>query len=469
MENQIQESYTPGSACQSKQGDISRKPEKQSPTAVGIIAEYNPFHNGHAYQIQKARELSGADYCVVVMSGDFVQRGAPAIFDKYTRTKMALLSGADLVLEIPPVFAASSAEDFSACGVSMLDRLGVVSHLCFGSECGDIDILRSLADILYREPEEFSRLMKEYLKQGNTYPQARAMALADFFKEDNRNQFPDFDDVLSSPNNILGIEYCKAIQKRNSSLIPVTIKRQGKDYHDMELADHSDAVSGNCTALCPPFAGDTCSFAFSSASAIRKAVKETGSGISSSLKSQVPPAVWELMAETTPMFLDDFSALLSYRLLELHRHQIPFERFGDVSSELAVRIDRQLLDFASFENRIQALKTRQYTYTRISRCLLHILLHMTEEDIRFRKQHDYLSYIRVLGFRKDAAGLLKAIKKASAMPFITKTADASRILDSDSYQEFLSDLFCSHIYQSAAEQKSGILRKNEYTQSVILV
>lgn len=444
-----------------------QKASNRSSAAVGIIAEYNPFHNGHAYQIRKARELSGAGYCVVVMSGDFVQRGAPAIFDKYTRTKMALLSGADLVLEMPPVFAASSAEDFASCGVSMLDRLGVVSHLCFGSECGDIDILQSLADILHREPEEFSMRMKGYLKQGYTYPHARAMALADFFKQGN--PFPNFDDVLSSPNNILGIEYCKAIQKRNSSLIPVTIKRQGKDYHDLELADGSDTVSGGRTALFPSFSDDTCCSVFSSASAIRKAVKETGSGISSSLKSQVPPAVWELMAETTPMFLDDFSALLSYRLLELHRRQIPFERFGDVSGELAARIERQLLDFSSFENRIQALKTRQYTYTRISRCLLHILLDMTEEDIRSRKRRDYLSYIRVLGFRKDAEGLLKAIKKASAMPFITKTADASRILDPDSYQEFLNDLFCSHVYQSAAKQKSGILRKNEYTQSVILV
>lgn len=452
-----------------KQEYILRKPEHRPPTAVGIIAEYNPFHNGHAYQLQKARELSGADYCVVAMSGDFVQRGAPAIFDKYTRTRMALLSGADLVLEMPPVFAACSAEDFAACGVSMLDRLGVVSHLCFGSECGDISLLRNLADILCREPEEFSQLLKGYLKQGNTYPQARARALADFLKEGGRNLSHDFDNVLSSPNNILGIEYCKAIQRRNSALIPITVRRQGKDYHDLELMDCSDAVSGSWTSPDSSFTGNTCGSAFSSASAIRKALKENEGGICEPLKSQVPPAVWELMREATPVFPDDFSALLSYRLLELHRHQIPLARFGDVSGELAARIERQLLDFTSFENRIQALKTRQYTYTRISRSLLHILLHMTEEDIRFRKQHDYLSYIRVLGFRRDAGELLKAIKKASAMPFITKTADASRILDPDSYQEFLSDLFCSHIYQSAAEQKSGILRKNEYTQSVILV
>ena len=141
---------------------------KNSPLeqVVGIIAEYNPFHNGHAYHIQEAKRHSNAKYCIVVMSGDFVQRGGPAIFDKYIRTHMALLGGADLVLEIPPAFATSSAEDFAACGVALLDRLGIVTHLCFGSECGDSKILNELAQILSEEPEDFSQYLKEFVSNG---------------------------------------------------------------------------------------------------------------------------------------------------------------------------------------------------------------------------------------------------------------------------------------------------------------
>ena len=172
------------------------KQSRSSVSAVGIIAEYNPFHNGHAYQLKKALELSESDYCIAAISGDFVQRGGPAVFDKYTRTAMALDAGADLVVELPPIFASSSAEDFAACGVALFDALGVVGHLCFGSESGDLDLLA-------KEPEEYQLALRQYLKEGYTFPQARAAALSSY----DRSIDPEF---FNLPNNTLGIEYLKA-------------------------------------------------------------------------------------------------------------------------------------------------------------------------------------------------------------------------------------------------------------------
>ena len=163
---------------------------------AGIIAEYNPFHNGHHYQIEQVRRQTGADYVIAVMSGDFVQRGEPAIFDKYTRTNMALRGGADLVVELPTLFATSSAEDFSACGVALLEKLGT-DILCFGSESGNLELLQKAADILVAEPEGWSILLQKYLKQGESYPSARSKACAEYTRE------PELSELLSSPNNIL--------------------------------------------------------------------------------------------------------------------------------------------------------------------------------------------------------------------------------------------------------------------------
>lgn len=414
------------------------KKDKKRPPVVGIVAEYNPFHNGHAYLIQEARRLSGAACCVVAMSGDFVQRGAPAVFDKYARARMALLCGADLVLEIPPLFAVSSAEDFAACAISLLDHLKIVTHLCFGSELGELEPLVKTAEVLCREPEEYRAALKQALKLGLTFPQARIKALGQ----------PSA--LLSSPNNILGVEYLKALIKRGSPMIPVTVRRRGNGYHDSQLP----ALKSSC---------------FGSASAIRKALSSSCPGTDNLLKSQVPPPVWEIMQALRPVFCDDFSSLLSYRLLELQRQNVDPGLFGDVSPALASRIRRQTLDFASFEKRVESLKTRQYTYTRVSRSLIHLLLHITKEDIALRKGHDYVSCFRVLGFKKQSSPLLAAIKKEAPLPLITKTADAASILDGESLQEFYRDLFCSHTYQSVAERKYGEPLANEYTHPVVIL
>lgn len=411
---------------------------------VGIVAEYNPFHKGHEYHIKRAKELTGAAACIVVMSGDFVQRGAPSVFDKYTRTAMALNGGADLVLELPSVFATGSAEDFAACGIALLDRLKVVSSICFGSECGELSLLMEAADILAREPAAFVDTLKEKLRCGATFPQARAAALFACGIKDG--------DILASPNNILGIEYLKAIQRRNSPMRPVTISREGSGYHEGTLPQNTG---------------------FSSATAIRNTIYESCQAfpptIPDSVKNQVPPHTWELMRRSFPVFSDDISLILNAKLLSLSEQGQPFAQYLDVSPELASRIQNTVLSFASFEDRIQCLKPKQYTYTRISRALLHILLDIRSDLAADGRKADFSPYARVLGFRREAGWLLAEIKKRGEIPLITKTADAGRILEETPLHMLQKDMSCSHLYQAVVQNKYQILPKNEYTRSVVIL
>lgn len=413
-------------------------------STVGIIAEYNPFHNGHAYHIKKAKEMAGAEFCIVVMSGDFVQRGAPAVYSKHTRAAMALSCGADLVLELPSVFATSSAEDFAACGVALLDRLGTVDSICFGSECGDVDKLSGIASILAAEPPVYTELLKEELKKGATFPQARSKALLScgLLRDEDST-------ILSSPNNILGLEYLKALYRLKSSIKPITLTREGKGYHSREM----DAKS------------------FCSATGIRKVLRQENKALTSSpeLAANVPSKVLELMETAHPIFLEDLDLLLNAVLLQLDRDKLPFSAFSDVSSELSARISRQLPDFLTFEDKIAALKTRQYTYTRVSRALLHILLGITCQAVLTGRSIGYAPYARVLGFRKSSAQLMGQIKMRGSIPLITKTADASQLLDNTALNMLKQDFYCSHLYQTIVQSKYHIAAKNEYTQPVVIL
>lgn len=409
---------------------------------VGIIAEYNPFHRGHQHQIQQIRKETGADYVIAAISGDFVQRGEPAVFDKYTRTHMALQGGADLVLELPCAFATSSAEDFASCGIALFDRLGVVDLLCFGSECGAVDSLSSVATLLLEEPKPYLDALKEQLKEGISFPRARQEAVARICSGHASHEPAMAHEILSFPNNILGIEYIKAILRRNSPITPYTIKREGHGYHDCTIGDEG----------------------YASASAIRTALAGGQLQLGNGQMPVLPPE------QAVPVFPDDLSALCNYRLLTLFHQNADLTRFLDVSTELADRIFNQVLDFSGFTERIKALKTRQYTYTRISRALLHILLDITKEQVDFyKKEEDYVSYARILGFRKDSASLLRAIKAHGTVPLITKTADSTGILPPHAQKQFNQDLSCSHIYQTLLYQKNGVRVPNEYTHPLIIL
>lgn len=423
-----------------------------APSAVGIIAEYNPFHNGHAYHIRQAKELSGADFAVVVMSGDFVQRGEPAIFHKYTRARMALSCGADLVFEIPSVFAASSAEDFAFCSVSLLHQLGVVDFLCFGSESGELTPLASAASLLIKEPADYSNRLKTHLKAGFSFPKARAMALSE--------QLPGISpDIWASPNNILGIEYLKALLRLESPIKPLTISRKGEGYHSTDLEN--------------PMA---------SASAIRLAYesmplaslpRESGfedSLLFSRIQPHIPEKLIPLYRESRPLMPEDFSALLDQALLNSFQDlSCPLTDHVDWTPEMAARMKSQLLSWGTWEERVKQLKVKNITYTRASRALLHLLLGHRKEEFQAFQQNGCAPYARLLGFRRSAAPLLTALKANSQIPLITKTANAQSILPPDAYQLFCSDLYSSHLYQSVYYQRYRQRLKNEFTHPIVLL
>lgn len=410
---------------------------------AGIIAEYNPFHNGHQYQIEEIRRQTGADFVIAAMSGDFVQRGEPAIFDKYTRTRMALCGGADLVVELPALFATSSAEDFAACGVSLLGSLGT-DFLCFGSESGNLIHLQKAAEILSEESAIWQPLLQTYLKQGETYPSARSLAVAELTGD------PGLSTLLAAPNNILSVEYLKALKQQGSSMIPVTIRRRGCGYHDTE-----------------------CSVPYASASAIRLLLSQSAVLESAeTLRMQIPPAVFEALLEegalAKPVFADDLSELLQFRLLSAVHRQEDLSRFLDFSSELAARLTRQVLHFAPFSEQILQLKTKGYTYTRVSRALLHLLLDITKEQSSQAKGLGYAPYARILGFKKSAGPLLSHLRRQSRIPLITKTADAKKLLSPEALKVLETDFYVSHVYQSLLASRGRLIR-NEYTKSVIVL
>ena len=199
------------------------------PKVLGTIAEYNPFHNGHLYHIKKSIEETGADFVICVMSGNFVQRGNTSIIDKWTKAKMALANGVDLVIELPTVYSVSSAENFAEGAIKLLDSLKIVDTISFGIEAKDIASLNNIANVFYMEPKEYTNILNHELKKGISFPKARENALSFFLHKSNN--FENFSNVLSSPNNILGIEYIKAIKKINSSIKPYTIERFSADYH----------------------------------------------------------------------------------------------------------------------------------------------------------------------------------------------------------------------------------------------
>ncbi|MEG1847482.1 MAG: nucleotidyltransferase [Lachnospiraceae bacterium] len=417
---------------------------------VGIIAEYNPFHNGHLYQIEQARSLSHADYVIVVMSGDHVQRGMPALLDKYARARMALANGADLVLELPLYYACSSAQYFASGAVSLLHHLGVVDSLCFGSEYGQIDVLSMIAHALYQESETYSICLRNYLAAGKPYPEARMLALLDTLPKSRNNDDSDIYNILSAPNNILGIEYLKALMTCQSDIIPCTVKRLGSAYHDTQLVD-----------------------SLSSAAAIRDALRQNVD--LTLLKSHMPASAYQIIQEYTQeapfLFPDDYSQLLHYKLLL--DAPVGYTAYADVSEELSNRIVNYLPQYTELSEFINLLKTKDITYTRISRCLLHILLDMKQDMMQACCHDGYAHYARILGFQQASTPLLSAIKQNASIPLISKLADAKFLLSDRpiAYTLLQADLRASLIYHSGMANLSRFEQPpyNEYTHNLILL
>lgn len=438
---------------------------------AGIIAEYNPFHTGHAYQLRKARERSGCDYTLVVMSPDFVQRGEPAIFDKYTRARMALLGGADVVVELPLCYASASAEYFALGAVALLDSLGAADVLCFGCETPDLSLLQTCAQVLDQEPESYRRALREGLRRGLTYPQAGARALAGLSHPSVRSipgtpslspagsfsaASPQKQDVLSgdgetelskffsTPNNILGVEYCKAIRRLGSSLAPLPLRRKGRGYSD------------------PALEGEFCS-----ATALRQGIarqKESGE-----LLPYIPQECRGLFLSAcqTPLYPDDLMPWLTRQLLI----QEDFSRVFDVSPDLSRRIGRMRYSLTgkSWTETVGAVKTRQMTEARIRRALLHIILDLPQDLADRCRDEGPVFYARVLGFRKTAAPLLRRIKENSRIPLITRPAAAARSLTGLAGEMLAADFAASHLYRSLLAAKYHLPFRSEQEMGPVIL
>lgn len=399
---------------------------------VGLITEYNPFHSGHQYHMEKTREITGADAVIVVMSGNFVQRGAPAIMPKHIRAKAALKSGASLIIELPVCYATGSAEYFAYGAISLLEKLGCVDSVCFGSECGDIEVLQGFAQIIHDEPEEYKGFLNDYLKQGNSFPLARQKAMKDFLKSQTA------DSVLGEPNNILGIEYLKALYRLNSKIRPYTIKRVSSHYHDEILQEH-----------------------YSSASAIRKVMSEQNEF---DWNSQVPDCCVSLYKENYqlryPVSANDFSILLKYKLLQETKESLT--EYLDVSKDLANRILNKLNQFVSFEQFCELLKTKETTYSRISRALIHVLLGIKASDMK------EIEYARILGFQTEASDVLSLIKKKARISLVTKLTTVENL--SVSAKKMLEqDVYAANLYESVIADKFQTAFKNELEQQIIKI
>ncbi len=367
---------------------------------LGIVAEYNPFHNGHLYHLNASIKLSKAQSTVCVMSGNFIQRGEPSIVNKWARTKMALKAGIDLVVELPVVYSMSSAEYFSRGAVKLLDSLGFVTHLCFGSEHGKIPQLEQIADILLDEPVLYRTRLKEHLSGGLSFPAAREAALKEYFKIKGLD--PDIVNAINSSNNILGIEYIKALKSMGSSMNPLTIKRKSNDY--------------NCRTL---------SGRISSATSIRKTIFEE-SVLDERIKYALPSFSIDILEDEFgkgrgPVSIKDFEKTI-LTLIRLSDTQ-SLKELSQVSEGLENRIKNAALECGKFECLLEEMTTKRYTNTRLQRILCGLLTGITTEEFDTFNKHGGPQYIRVLGFNQKGRELLSMAKKTAILPVIVKTAN----------------------------------------------
>lgn len=393
---------------------------------LGLIVEYNPFHNGHLYHLLKSKKITNATHTVAIMSGNFLQRGEPALFDKYTRAEMAVKNGVDLVIELPTLFACQSAEIFAYGAVNTLNSLNCINSICFGSEEGNINTLSTISKILVDEPEEFKILLKDYLSQGMLYPSARSNALFDYISKHKLLDISKEDllEILNSSNNILGLEYVKSLVKLNSNIKPYTITRVSAAYN-------SEDINSN---IC-------------SATAIRKSLKENNN--LNDISNVVPLPTYNKMEEKiasnfNPMFDDYYFDLLSSIIL---RDVDILNTYFDVNEGIENKIYQSVFTSNSLSELQQEVKSKRYTLTKIKRTLNNILLGITKDDMSKIKDIETMPYVRILAFNDKGREIIKSIKTNSEINIINKFANISFSMDDDKFKTLISyDLKASNMY-----------------------
>lgn len=401
---------------------------------LGIIAEYNPFHNGHLYHLENSKAKSEADYVVAVITGNFTQRGDTSIVNKWDKAKMALSSGADLVIELPTIYSLSSAENFAEGGIKILNALGIVDTISFGMETDDISDINSISDVLYLESKEYKEILKKELDSGISYPLARQKAVVKYLN-DNK-----YEDILNGQNNILAIEYLKALKKIKSKIIPMGIKREKIFYNSKKIVDE-----------------------YASSTGIRQLLKRRRI---EDIARVVPKSTFNILIEnikngTYIMDLSVFSKEIIYKLRCMSKEQIM--SLPEVTEGLENLIKDSVSKTNNIIELINLIKSKRYTQTRIQRILVYALLGITKEDIEMSKKT--VPYVRILGFNDKGKSLLSKINsKATVITSVKKFEDTSKKLR---YKRMLEiDKLATDIYTLGYNKNST--SNLDYTQEMII-
>lgn len=415
---------------------------------VAIIAEYNPFHIGHEYHLKNALELSGANYSIALMGGNFLQRGQAAMWDKYTRGSMCVSSGIDLAIELPFPYATGSAMDFSTGAINIIDRLNSVDYLCFGAETSDITLLEQVASIILDEPDLYKNRLTDYISSGISYPSAREKAIYDYTHNSK------YSDILSLPNNILAIEYICALKKINSTIKPLLVERKTAGYHEDTLRKGISSATSirNFLQNCNP----------------EVATNDVLSHISDSVSPHVLDIIMSTYNKTSPVFADALTPFLQSKLLTTRN----LSHICDMTPELSNKLLNTDLS-ATYNEIINSVKTKNITHSRISRCLIHLLLDYTEDDRRCFIQDNYAYYANILCFKKDSSTLIKSIHESSSIPLITKKADFNDVICSfsdintdNAKRMWQLDTDATKLYNCLIYNSYHTKTPNDYTQKL---
>ncbi len=401
-------------------------------SVVGIIAEFNPLHNGHIEILNHANTEMKADYVVVVMSGDFTQRGNPAMISKYDRAKLALRHGADLIIELPVIASTSSAETFALSGIAHLSATGAVSHLLFGCEDANMEMFRTAANLASSDSMDYHKTINSFVKQGDSYAVARQKAIQ---MQQKGVQLPS--DFLSKPNNILGVEYVKALASDAYAMEPVCFPRTSSSHNSKQTGSSA------------------------SGSAIRNAM-ETNQA--QAAQPSVPDDVMKLLRFNaqfkTLVRSSDVSMLLHYKLISSD----DFTEYLDCTEDISNKINNMKDRFVEFENFCSLLKSKDLTYARISRVLIHIALNIKKTDLESLAMCNYAPYLRVLGFSKKGTLLLSHIKDHAQVPFFLSPQGGINQLNAIERTILEKDIYASDIYRALLTNKSGRVFPTEFTR-----
>lgn len=347
---------------------------------LGIIAEYNPFHNGHIYHLLKSKEITKDTYSIAVIGGNFTQRGETSLIDKWTKAEMAISNGIDLIIELPTIYSVSSAENFAEGSIKILNSLKIVDHVSFGAESDELNKLNIITNTLFEEPNEFKTILTTELSKGLSYPKAREIALANYLNDS------EYSNILSKPNNILAIEYLKALKKYKSKIKPCLIKRKDSSH------------------LNPNYTGN-----ITSATSIRNMISTKNTA---NLKNALTPNSYTILINKLEKghFVNDFSYFETIILYKLRTTSLEYiKNLPDVSEGLEFLLKKASFSCNSINELINIVCSKRYTITRIKRILLYLLLDITKKEMAISKKTT--PYIRILGFNKKGKYLLSEIKK----------------------------------------------------------